>query len=771
VDPNPALLDNGEIVEDSEMLAALGEPRRGAVADGVTKLLLRNQVPSPGNVEFCLGNGSSAPADGGLHLVGAEGRAECVLAPVVETTRGAFAFAIYQVPENFDRGGDAALAERPITFTTRYTPDVGQPSDSSLPLVLRRPPVVLVHGLWSSAATWTFPLVSDSRFDVTLADYQQTNASHFATNSGVGLQFVSEALVGERLDGIAATQVDYAGHSMGGILGRIHATLPGYGASANFNEGDINKLITLNTPHTGSPLGNLVNGIRAIPFLGGWFEDGMRNIGHPVDEGALEDLANGSTAIQNLQQVEVPSHAIVGVGGSDALAFVPGWIGRVYTVVNFFSSSSDLFQGLQHDGVVGRNSQEGGLPIGAYSVFGGLDSIHTSVPGSQDHSERLIELLGADPSISTFADLPAAAVATSSMMPVAIEMAAFPAIGYDIAAVDLVISAPADGTSVSPGESVTIVVDDPNTPSAVSSVLLVGDGIAVADDAAPFEIDITVPIDLVGELTLSAIGSDGGGGFIGSNSIRLNVVSDAVLLDLKVLPQDPILLSLGEQRSFVVIGTYDDGEQRDITDPSTGTVYASADPTVATVDADGVVTSIGAGVTTVIARNGERQDSISVTVFQPNAAPSADAGSGRTVRLGSLVMLDGTASIDPDGIDVQLTYSWLQTAGPATTLSAANSSTPQFQPNAPGSYIFSLVVSDGQSDSTPSAVNITVPPLGDIDLDDDVDRDDLTALLAVRNESAQGANDLLDLNGDGVVSARDARLLVLGCTRLRCATE
>ena len=707
VDPNPELLENGEITNDKELLAVGGEPVEGAASDGITRVLLRNRVSGFGIVEFCL-EGGNAPQDGGIDLLGGDGRSTCVTAAVEETTEGFIAFAVYRTPDEFNRGGDENLGERPLTFRATFTPDVGGQIQSDLPFMLVRPPVVLVHGLWSKTGAWTFPLATDFRFDITLADYRQTNASWFSTNSDVGGQYAAEALTGLRLKGVAATQIDYAGHSMGGILGRIHATLSGYENPNNFNEGDINKLITINTPHTGSPWGNVVNGIRAIPIIGGWFESAMRAFNHPVDEGALDDLAKGSSAINALQQVPVPGHAIVGIGGSSAFEFAPGWIGNAYIIINFFAEWSDPFQGLQHDFVVGRNSQEGGLPASAYTVFDGLSSIHTAVTGSNDHSDRVIELFNSSAESVLFANFPAAstlsAFSVQTLMPNASQ--AFSA-SVSLAS-DLVISSPAPGTVVASGDTVHVVVDDPNVTDSIASVLLVGPGVALVDAVPPFEFDLVVPNAYAGTFTISAIGNDGMGGFVGSNEVDLLVAPPATLTGVSIIPQNPILLNLGEERNLIVIGGFDDGIDRDISDPSTGTEYLTADTTVVTVSDDGVVTSVGAGVTTVVARNGDVQDSISVTVFQPNAVPSADAGPDMTVMLGSSVQLDGTESIDQDDGPAPLSFSWLQTSGPGVFLDNPASATPSFTPNIAGEYVFSLVVSDGQTDSLPDSVTITV---------------------------------------------------------------
>lgn len=154
-----------------------------------------------------------------------------------------------------------------------------------------------------------------------------------------------------------------------------------------------------------------------------------------------------------------------------------------------------------------------------------------------------------------------------------------------------------------------------------------------------------------------------------------------------------------------------------------------------------------------------------------NQLPVANAGANRTVRLGSLVALDGSASVDPDNAPQTLTYSWLQDSGPVTALNGGDSMSPTFTPASVGVYVFSLTVSDAAAQSLPATVDISVPALGDIDGDGDVDRDDVNIVVAARNTPASGPNDLRDLDGNLRIDVLDARRLTALCTRPRCATQ
>ena len=104
-------------------------------------------------------------------------------------------------------------------------------------------------------------------------------------------------------------------------------------------------------------------------------------------------------------------------------------------------------------------------------------------------------------------------------------------------------------------------------------------------------------------------------------------------------------------------------------------------------------------------------DSITIRVIPTtvNTDPLASAGSDQSVAAGTLVTLDGTGSVDPDGtID---TYAWVQTAGDNVVLSDADTSTPDFTaPSTSSAQVltFQLTVTDNGGATDTDSVNVNV---------------------------------------------------------------
>lgn len=100
---------------------------------------------------------------------------------------------------------------------------------------------------------------------------------------------------------------------------------------------------------------------------------------------------------------------------------------------------------------------------------------------------------------------------------------------------------------------------------------------------------------------------------------------------------------------------------------------------------------------------------VNVNVTNVNNPPQAEAGVDQTVAEGTGVVLNGSASFDPDSD--ALAYAWTQVSGPAVTLNVTDPQHPTFTAPSvgPGGAVltFSLGVSDGLATSS-DTVSITV---------------------------------------------------------------
>ena len=297
VDPVASQLLRGtSITTNTAILASVGSTVQGVSADGVTKALVRipaNQVGD--NLTVTVMNDenppsqSSSPAeDGGLVGLGGDTNSgsSTLSTTAVNTPQGPMAFAIYSAPTNFSRGAqDDGVRERNITLQVNCPDTGGSPTTASSSVLIARPPVVLVHGMWSNAATWNSfnplatpdPSIGDPRFLIRRADYDSTLTNPVSTvpsyitagltqsirQSALGFSynapFVMAAINNAVLDlenkyNVAAVQADVISHSMGGLVVRTAASLPGFVGTANYGVGPVHKLITIGTPHLGTPL-------------------------------------------------------------------------------------------------------------------------------------------------------------------------------------------------------------------------------------------------------------------------------------------------------------------------------------------------------------------------------------------------------------------------------------------------------------------------------------------------------------------------------------
>lgn len=287
IDPVPDLLTGNGILQDPESLATLGTPVMGVAADGAARVVLRVPASNVGDsVVLTLFNDSTPPAessspasDGLLGTIDGSTTASQIQVTAVSTNSGPMAFALYFPPTDFARNGNAAdptVYQRPVYIQTK---DNQTSAQGELPVMILRPPVLLVHGLWGAPGDLGFlaaALSSDPIFCpqacMDLADYSfQTPISNqipssvpsvvpggalgFGYNAPLVLSEIAAAIVDFRTsNNAAAAQVDAVAHSMGGDIIRMLSTLAAYQDWTSFGVGSVHKLITIGTPYLGSPV-------------------------------------------------------------------------------------------------------------------------------------------------------------------------------------------------------------------------------------------------------------------------------------------------------------------------------------------------------------------------------------------------------------------------------------------------------------------------------------------------------------------------------------
>lgn len=748
VDPRAgALIDEfGRVVRPpTAALATAGAPVHSVAADGVTQVLLRAKVGGAGTASFSVVGGLAS--DGSLSANATTLAWGPTVTNLATSIIGGqhYVFALYRSPPDFNRGGDETAKTRTATITMTFTPASGAVVNQSVTIGIGRPPVVVVHDLWSSCVGWIDNpgsimsreiLPQDQPFALTCVAYDATFHKGLVANRTFVAEFVTQALEKQRETGVAVTQVDVIGHGVGGILARRYIDEPSFARFDNFNAGSFNRLILLDTPNLGmrfadetvrmrefsktrflDPPANTVTAWSAISAI---FEEASINIlidDDDCDAGGcnttFDELQSNSPLINEIglnvtPPRSVPYHAIVGTNGRqvrrtpDVMGYSPANIRNLYTRMEdnhpatwnlsapqrqtlLFDTSAPGLQSRvfcddpvagpedDHDLLVTTYEQAGGLPLPpvgttpatpwpttTFPVTSGTAS-HFRVHANPDHTTRLVQLLNAPVSSGFFSTAMPAPSAVPRVNHCPLPLFESPPILMPpyappapraLVAPTATITAPANGSSVAAGGTVTVTVATAGDGVPSALVLVGSESSLLVEGGPPYSVSFPVPAKALGTMTLKAYAIYPLGGLAISPPITLNVTSTAQLVSLEVLGGDAVIPNVGDTRQLTVLGLYSDGVLRDVSSPARGTLYSrSSLTTVATVSAAGVITASGLGVATIIVRNGTKITSIDVTVKNRPPVPVCqnlvvcnDAGSC-TANLPNL----GGQSTDADG--------------------------------------------------------------------------------------------------------------------------
>lgn len=664
VDANdPAFLCWYDVTADPEALCTGGQARTGAVADGESRLLIRVRAPSEGTVlfEHLSWSGLAAPVngeDGSIAPPGTTAPLTAFASATSSTSQGPMAYAIYRPPRNFvqaSTGSAQSMVKRMVsvrvTFTPNYCTGSGVTSVGGANLWIHRVPVVLCHGLWASPCTWSsnfewYPFynlnaLSQGPRNLFKANYYGTRAASFTVNEAVVGDAIYVAKRELRLQGIACTQVDWVGHSMGGLLPRVYYRKGQMGLACqngfyrgpdNFGAGDLHKLITITTPHFGSPWANVIDGIRQQLAPNSSWSQLWRHFGMPIDLGAIEDLKEGSPAIMSLGETYIPTHAIYATGGDNLLGSFPlslsgaarhlGFPRKIrqvckLTSLQFGALMSAFYRALPHDLVVLAPSQIGGLPVAATWPVPGQTPNHLSVTSDAQVAAHVKQMLEARLDTGNFVNpipAPSASSGNGSSWPPA---GSGPSPAYPG---QIVISPPVQGLSVVPGQVVNVPVAYPAgfVPQFVDAYL--GGGIDVEFTGAPFQVAIPIPLIAAGTtpVWISAETATGQRAVSNTLNFQVNPAATASLF----LPVAPLRFTAPrEVQQLVVMAVYSDAVPRDVTRT---VFYGSNNPSIVSVTGDGLVTAVNAGSTGIYVSIDAINMTIPVTVEFAAVMPYAE---------------------------------------------------------------------------------------------------------------------------------------------------
>lgn len=618
-----------------------GGPMFGVVSDGVSRLVLRYQASEPGTATISIATAADGKP-GAWGLPALDGRLSRdgtapTSSPLTFTTQPQdgkhYIFPTYHAPSNFPVA-DANKAWRDLYLKVVFTPAAAGAAKTEFVRVrIQRPPLVLVHGI-ASTVEKSFPdfiaRIQQEIPGLRIHRVNYPNTDSFESNQRVLAEQLSQLRQQMRREGYVATQMDIVAHSMGGLISRRWAGDMASYRTDNYNEGDINRLITVNSPHRGSNIVYLAMGIaKPLPSLWkAWTDNEF------ASDAALLNMRPDGPAIRELQgrANRVRSHAIIGdfrpAPGFCAITSLNPYF-RFFCAVRNLSDWSGISEEAS-DWVVGVTSQTGGLGFSQTSTF---DNAHISLlglPGGANHAsvmDKVLELLRTDPADTVFSDgFPRVPVPLHAPL-VRRPREVFTDGEEDAPAIRIV--SPAAGTVVARGMNVAVQVEKLDGAD-LTDVFAALPEIFAHFSSAPFAGTVTIPDTAVGAVTLAVMGRHSDQTYSAAE-ILLTVDPGADLLSLAVEEEEIYLSRRGVKKRHAVTGTYADGITRDLSSGMTGTTYAVAHPAVASVDADGWVSAVGNGATTLTITHGGKQVTRAVRVAlepEPELTVTASTGGG-----------------------------------------------------------------------------------------------------------------------------------------------
>lgn len=437
-----------------------------------------------------------------------------------------------------------------------------------IPIEIYRAPVLFVHGLWGNVTNLNSlknKLLNSGKYELKqlqLVDYKNTNASSFRENANVIKNEINSKLNQLRFALYSAGKVDIVAHSMGGILSRLYLQndVCKNGQKDDCYRIDINKLITLNTPHSGTQAANyLLNQSNKCAVFNSYI---LKQTDKPINKGAVADLSCKSTAITSdlngikLNKNTVHIHTIVTTAfhnklyklGTDESLLVNS-ISLCRINDNRESFLNKLFNNKDSDFIVPDLSQRGGLLD--YTLF--FDLLHTKSHQDLSVQNRVLLLLEENPSTSTFFDDNRNGFNPPVLEPTLYDSPDDRTISGERSNLFIDILSPPDNSTYNVGEIVNIALNA--APQYENVTLFISNGNGGSKLVELYNsktYTLPLDIDLTGTVGINALITDSEGNFE-IDSVTINVLPNQQFDSLSFI-NDEINIPLGQTFSLSVAG-------------------------------------------------------------------------------------------------------------------------------------------------------------------------------------------------------------------------
>lgn len=466
-------------------------------------------------------------------------------------------------------------------------------------------------------------------------------------------------------------KVDIVAHSMGGILSRL------YLQSNNYKQ-DINKLITLNTPHSGSQGANFLHSIGNVtcPLIT-WVtyqnyvcSPALENM--KVNSYEIRQQLNGSTLNQNV----VPSFAI---STEDFLATDPDCssLGNIlysgaYGALDYLLIQS-IFNFEGNDLVVPKSSQRGGLS----KTHNFLNQCHLSSSKNSAIIDYVLGLLNSSPTGTNF-DI------DGFNPPVLNSLYLKPVSSNNTIIGNLTITNPINGSYHNVGDQIQIQTN--GSTNIKKTVIAAGNEFlpifATDTLAASTSTSYIIPQNAFDKIRIICAGYDTlSGSLIGLDTVIIKINNLATLDSISVY-SEKLEIPLGSQVPLSIIGYFNDNLQRDISlNDSLG--FSIVDTPIANHVYKNIFhgNSIGKTLMNISYRNQNIQ--IPIEVYKGENIQSTILSADKTS-----ICLGHTINFSDVSLGNVLSRNWIFPGG---TPSSSNNENPEITYNTIGNYTVTLI--------------------------------------------------------------------------------